>query len=82
MTDARLSFNKDVVTVLLLLDIEKAFDTVWTDGLIHKLITYGYSPILVKLIHSYLNNRHLKVIVNGKKSTRRKIKAGVPQDRS
>lgn len=50
-------FNKNKVTTMLFLDMEKAFDKVWVDGLIRKLISYKYPPVLVKLIHSYMTNR-------------------------
>lgn len=33
----------------------------------------------MRLIYSYLNNRYLKVIVNESKSSKRKIRANVPQ---
>nr|KAF7412760.1 hypothetical protein H0235_012611 [Vespula pensylvanica] len=35
-------FNKRNKTVLLFLDIEKAFNKVWIDGLIYKMINYKY----------------------------------------
>lgn len=77
--DTITNFNKNNVTVLLLLDIEKAFDRVWTDGVLHKMIKYKYPSTIVKLINSYLRNRKLTVAVNDINSTKRKIRAGVPQ---
>lgn len=72
-------FKKDNNTVMVLLDIEKAFDKVWIPGLIHKLDALKYSPYLVQLIHSYLTNRTMTVKINNCTSTKRQITAGVPQ---
>lgn len=79
VNDIRYNFNINKVTVMLLLDIEKAFDKVWIDGLIYKMIQYNYPNIIIKLIHSYLNNRKLQVKVNNAYSKERNIRAGVPQ---
>lgn len=64
---------------MLLLDIEKAFDRVWIDGLIYKMIHYKYPNTIIKLINAYLRNRHFEVTVNNARSTKRKIEAGVSQ---
>lgn len=79
VNDICTNFNLNKVTVMLFLDIEKAFDRVWIDGLIYKMIQYNYPPILIKLIYSYLQNRNLIVTVDGSSSTKRKVLAGVPQ---
>lgn len=79
VNDISTNFNRSKVTVMALLDIEKAFDKVWTDAVIHKMILYKYPPELIKFIHSYLQNRHLIVTIEGDKSTKRKARAGVPQ---
>ena len=79
INDTSINFNKNNVTVMLLLDIEKAFDRVWIDGLICKMIQYKYPKTLIKLINDYLRNRHLVVTVNEARSTKKKIRAGVPQ---
>lgn len=42
---------------LLLLDIEKAFDSVWHDGLIHKLIQMKFPAYLIKMIDAFIRNR-------------------------
>lgn len=64
---------------MITLDIEKAFDAVWHDGLIFKLFTFGFPLYLVKLIRSFLTNRYFSVKVNLTISSRRIIPAGVPQ---
>ena len=48
------------------LDISKAFDEVWQEGLIFKLKTYGVECNLLKLLENYLTDRQQKVILNGK----------------
>ena len=44
-------------TGVVLLDIEKAFDSVWHDGLIYKLNMFGFPIYLQKLIQSFLSER-------------------------
>ena len=62
------------------LDISKAFDKVWHDGLLYKLESFGISGNLLKLFHSYLYNRQQTVVLNGQYSKLAPILAGVPQD--
>lgn len=50
INDISINFNKNSVTVMLLLDIAKAFDKVWVEGLIYKMIPYNYPPTLIKFI--------------------------------
>ena len=62
------------------LDIFKAFDRVWHAGLLHKLKSYGISGQIFGLISSFLSNRWLQVVLDGKSSQEYLINAGVPQD--
>ena len=79
VNDIRRNYNNNKVTVVALLDIEKAFDRIWIDGLIYKMFSGAYPSIIIRLIYSYLSNRTLRVKVNNTKSLPRSIKAGVPQ---
>ena len=52
------------------LDISKAFDRAWHAGLLHKLKSYGISGQIVGLIYSFLGNRRLRVVLDGRIFTR------------
>ena len=61
------------------LDISKAFDKVWHNGLIFKLKQNGVSGNLLKFFESYLHNRKQRVMINGSYSDYASIESGVPQ---
>ena len=47
------------------LDILKAFDEVWRDGIIFKLNAYGVEGELLSLLKKNLENREQGVVLNG-----------------
>ena len=61
------------------LDISKAFDKVWHEGLLYKLKPMSISGELYNLLENYLSDRFQRVILNGQFSSRKPILAGVPQ---
>ena len=61
------------------LDISKAFDRVWHARLLHKLKSYGISGQIFSLISSFLSNRQLRVVLDGKSSQDYPVNAGVAQ---
>ena len=73
------AFNRSGATRAAALDISKAFDRVWHAGLLHKLTSYGISGQISSLISSFLSNRRLRVILDGKSSQEYPVNAGVPQ---
>jgi hypothetical protein len=67
-------------TVAILLDVEKAFDTVWHQGLIYKIAQTQIIPnTYTNLISNYLKNRQLLVQIKGQNSNTFTPLAGVPQ---
>ena len=73
------AFNRSGATQAVALDISKAFDRVWHAGLLHKLKSYGISGQIFGLISSFLSNRWLQVVLDGKSSQEYPVNAGVPQ---
>lgn len=67
---------------MLTLDIEKAFDSVWHDALIHKLMAYGFPIYIIKIIQSFLKDRCFVVKIGTDQSNNYNITAGVPQGSS
>ena len=61
------------------LDISKAFDKVWHEGLLLKLKEHGLSGQLLSLIENFLSDRQQRVLLNGQFSEWKDISAGVPQ---
>ena len=66
-------------TRAVFLDISKAFDKVWHEGLVFKLKHNGIGRTLLELIRDYLNGRYQRVVLNGKSSSWKEITAGAPQ---
>ena len=73
------AFNRSGATRAVALDIFKAFDRVWHAGLLHKLKSYGISGQIFGLISSFLSNRRLRVVLDGKSSQEYPVNARVPQ---
>ena len=59
------SFDDEWEVKSIFLDISKAFDKVWHQGVILKLKQNGISGNLLKIIEDFLSNRYQKVVLNG-----------------
>lgn len=66
-------------TGMLTFDMEKAFDSVWHKGLVHKMFKFKFPLYLTKLIQSFLSKRSFYVSIDGASSKTYNIVAGVPQ---
>ena len=73
------AFNRSWATRSVALDISEAFDRVWHAGLLHKLKSYEILSRIFGLISSFLSNRRLRVVLDGKSSQEYPVDAGVPQ---
>ena len=62
------AFDRSGATRVVALDISKAFYRVWHDSLLHKIKSYGISGQIFGLIFSFLNNRWLRMVLDGKSS--------------
>ena len=61
------------------LDISKAFDRVWHEGLIFKIRRCGIRDDLLNLLHIFLSERQQRTAINGKCSSWEGVSTGVPQ---
>ena len=78
--DIRRNFERDFLSILVLLDFSKAFDTVNCDILCYKLKTFfKFSTAAVLLINSYLTDRRQMVVINNNYSQNVPVLLGVPQ---
>ena len=73
------SFDVGLEVRSVFLDISKAFDKVWHDGIIYKLTQNGISGNLLNLLEDFLKERKQRVVLNGQVSTWKNVNAGVPQ---
>ena len=72
------AFNRSGATQAVALDISKAFDRVWHAGPLQKLKSYGISGQIFGLNSSFLSNRRLRVVLDGKSSQEYPVHVGVP----
>ena len=62
------------------MDISKAFDKVWHEGIIFKLQQNGISDDLLNTLSDFLRNKKQRVTLNGQSSSWTNVNAGVPQE--
>ena len=59
-------FSRSETTSAVAIDIFKAYDRLWYVGLLDKFKCYGISGQIFGLISSFLSNRRLLVVLDGK----------------
>lgn len=64
---------------MLCLDLKSAFDAIWHDGVVHKMMKFNFPMYLVKLVRSFLTSRKFQVVVGKSYSREVNMTAGVPQ---
>jgi hypothetical protein len=68
-------------TKAVLLDVSKAFDILWFDGLAYKLMAHRFPSYPVKTMQFYLRSRTFEASIQAATSSRRCMRAGVAQGR-
>ena len=77
--DILLNMNKQHVTLLVLLDLSAAFDTVEHNILLEALNTLGLGGRVSKWFRSYLSGCSQRILVHGCLSKKFDLNCGVPQ---
>ena len=73
------SFNRGEHVVAAFLDVEKAFDNVWHNGLRYKIFQLGLPTKMTRWLSDFLVGQLIQVNVNSFLSNQINPKAGVPQ---
>jgi hypothetical protein len=73
------NFGEKRLTGAVFLDVAKAFDTVWIDGLPYRPALLNFPSYLVHTISSYLRGRTFEASFQTATSSRRGLRAGVAQ---
>ena len=60
--------NSTVDVRVVFLDLSKAFDKVWHDGIIFKLKAYGVEGELLSLLKNYIESQEERVVLYGQTS--------------
>ena len=79
VSDLLQTFRQKTFTIALFLDLQKAFDTVNINILVHNLSLYGFRGKILNFISSYLVDRQQYVEYDGSVSDRQNVRMGVPQ---
>ena len=80
LTDKILTvFDYGLLTGMILIDLQKAFNTINHDILLRKMDSLGFSNHSVMRFQSYLPDRSFRVNIKNKYFSTAKIKCGVPQ---
>jgi len=73
------NFGERRLTGAVFLDVAKAFDTFWIEGLLYKFTVLNFPSYLVHIISSYLRGRTFEATFLTATSSRRGMRAGVVQ---
>ena len=72
-------FDNGLLTGMILIDLQKAFDTIDHEILFQKMVQIKFSKEVISWFKCYLSNRTFLVSINDKLSNRGYLKCGVPQ---
>lgn len=72
-------FNESKATLATFIDMEKAFDSVWRDGLLVKLFDKGINGKIWEWIYDFLKDRKASCLLHTKHSESFETNIGLPQ---
>ena len=75
----RTSMSQNKTTIMIYIDLKNAFDSIWCEGLVSKLIDLGIKGNMLAILYDFLKNRPNKVTYNGSLSETFISQAGTPQ---
>ena len=73
------AFQEQKVVLATFIDLQKAFDKVWKDGVAVKLLRSGIRGRMYRWTKSYMHNRRARVLVDGQQGKKFLLHQGVPQ---
>ena len=73
------SFNRKKKVCAIFFDISKAFDKVWHEGLVFKLIKMKVPNYIIAFVQTFLRDRSFRIALNNQLGPESPIKAGTPQ---
>ena len=73
------AFQAKKVMLSVFIDLQKAFDSVWKEGILVKLHRSGIQGNMLRWTRAYLHNRKVRVSVNGQLGSKVLLRQGVPQ---
>ena len=80
LNDILMNMNSQCVTLLVLLDLSSAFDTIDRKILLERLSSkFGFRGKFLNWFSSYLSGRSYRVMLNGTSSDKYELNFGVPQ---
>ena len=74
-----MAFMENKCQAAVTLDLEKAFDLIWTTGTLIKLNDFGINGKMFHWVHNFLNGRKIQVRVGNDTSDIHNLENGCPQ---
>ena len=77
--DAHKAVNNGQYTLAVMVDLEKAFDLVWHQGLLYKMEQLGLKGNILHFVADFLANRNIQVRIGTALSSTHQLQNGTPQ---